>query len=506
MLTKINELLDYWFSNSNIWFNCSLEDDNLIKSKYQNLLLNQKELNIDFTNNRDLLGLIILNDQISRHVFRSNKSEIKKYDDISIQLSKTLLSKIDKNLNPIIESFNHQERCFILMPLRHTFNEENIKLCLELITKWREENDDPIYNRFYQAAVKSLININDSKNTLYLNKTNLFDDSILDNYSIKTIEFINKDIQTNKIFIEFKKNMDLIKIEGPIILSISGGVDSMVCSYLLYYYSLHNKVTSKSITINYNNRDEQSDEINMVNIWLQKLNIEHHVRHINEIKRTRDKDRDFYEKITREIRFNSYKKLGNNVILGHNKDDTLENIFSNIKKKNSYDNLLGMDIVSIEKEITILRPLLNISKADILSFAKEFNIPFVKDSTPKWSERGRMRDILIPQLKDFDKEIIDGLLIMSKNYKEIYSLYKNFIPNIEYSEKYCIVEDKQVYFFDYWKNIITKISNYYKCDNIKNKSIINMINCIKLGNRITLSKQIIVQYKENKLFFNIMNS
>jgi tRNA(Ile)-lysidine synthetase-like protein len=506
MLTKINELLDYWFSNSKIWFNCTLEDDNLIKSKYQDLLLNQKELNIDFTNNRDLLGLIILNDQISRHVFRSNKSEIKKYDEISIQLSKTLLSKIDKNLNPIIESFNPQERCFILMPLRHTINEENIKLCLDLVTKWREENDDPIYNRFFQATIKSLININDSKNTLYLNKTNVFDGTILDDFSIKTIEFIDKDIQTNKIFIEFKKNMDSIKIEEPIILSISGGVDSMICSYLLYYYSLHNKVISKCITINYNNRDDQIDEINMVNIWLQKLNMEHHVRHINEIKRTRDKDRDFYEKITREIRFNSYKKLGNYVILGHNKDDTLENIFSNIKKKNSYDNLLGMDIVSIEKEITILRPLLNVSKADIISFAKEFNIPFVKDSTPKWSERGKMRDILIPQVKDFDNEIIDGLLTMSKNFKEIYSLYKNFIPTIEYYEKYCIVEDKQIYFFDYWKNIITKISNYYKCDNIKNKSIINMINCIKFDNRITLSKQIIVQNKDNKLCFNIMKN
>jgi tRNA(Ile)-lysidine synthase TilS/MesJ len=165
-----------------------------------------------------------------------------------------------------------------------------------------------------------------------------------------------------------------------------------------------------------------------------------------------------------------------------------------------------MDIISIEKEITVLRPLLNISKSDILSFAKEFNIPFVKDSTPKWSERGRMRDILIPQVKDFDKEIIDGLLTMSKNFKEIYNLYKNFIPNIEYSGNYCIVEDKQIYFFDYWKNIITKISNYYKCDNIKNKSIINMINCIKFGNRITLSKQIIVQYKDNKLCFNIMKN
>ena len=117
-----------------------------------------------------------------------------------------------------------------------------------------------------------------------------------------------------------------------------------------------------------------------------------------------------------------------------------------------------------------------------------------------------MRDILIPHLKDFDKEIIDGLLIMSRNFKEIYSLYKNFIPNIEYFEKYCIVEDKQIYFFDYWKNIITKISNYYNCENVKNKSIINMINYIKVGNKITLSKNIIVQYKKNKLFFNITNN
>ena len=279
----------------------------------------------------------------------------------------------------------------------------------------------------------------------------------------------------------------------------------MVCSYLLYNYWL-NKDNQKypiCVTINYNNREEQLEEIKIVNIWLQKLNFKHYVRNITEIKRSQNKDREFYEKITREIRFNTYKKLGNCVILGHNKDDSVENIFSNILKKNSYHNLLGMEIISNEKDITVIRPLLNISKLEIIEFAKEYNIPFAKDSTPKWSDRGRMRDILIPQIKDFNKDIIDNLVIMAKNFKEIYNLYDVFIPNIEYFNNYCIIEDKQIYFFDYWKNIISKIVIYYKCKTIKNKSIQNMIKCIALCNKITLSKEIIVHKIKKNIFFYI---
>ena len=112
------------------------------------------------------------------------------------------------------------------------------------------------------------------------------------------------------------------------------------------------------------------------------------------------------------------------VILGHNLDDSLENIFSNIKKKQNYNNLFGMDLYSKEKDVHIARPLLKISKKQIIEFANEFYIPYTYDSTPSWSERGKLRDELIPFMNNFDPSILLGLIELTNNYKEIYNEQK----------------------------------------------------------------------------------
>jgi len=469
------ELLTFWFDNEHLWFNCSKEDDILITKKYYEFL-NGEII-------KPSLVSIILYDQIPRHIYRDNQDKIKYFLNIALEHCNYILQDIEK--------YNPKERCFILLPLRHTFEEDNIKKCLSLINKWQEEENHPIYNRFYQASIQSLSKINSMRETLYLSNIQNYI-LILDKNSTKKISFnFNQEIYNEKIYKEFSKN--IIK-NDRIIVSISGGVDSMVCAFLLYYYSLKNKIIPIAATINYANREEQYLEIDMVNYWLSLLKIEHHVRVIDEIKRVRNNNRDFYEKFTREIRFNLYKKLKGSVILGHNKDDSLENIFSNIKKKKNYDNLLGMSIHSKEQDVEILRPLLNISKYDIIEFAKKYNIPFVYDSTPKWSERGQMRDILIPQIKRFDEEIINGLLELAHNYKEIYSVYRNnSIPQIEFNDNNCTFIHPRIYFIDYWKNILNIICKHYNIPNIKNKSIVNLISNIDTGNKIILSKQIYSQ-------------
>ena len=165
-----------------------------------------------------------------------------------------------------------------------------------------------------------------------------------------------------------------------------------------------------------------------------------------------------------------------------------------------------MSIQSVEQGINIFRPLLNISKSDIIKFAQKYNIPYVYDSTPSWSERGQMRDILIPQIKEFDEDILTGLIELSKNYKGIYSIYQNIQSNlnIEFQEKYCSFINPRIYFIDYWKNILGVICKHYKCLNIKNKSIINLMSNLDTGNKIVLSKQMKCQLINDQVIINII--
>ena len=96
------------------------------------------------------------------------------------------------------------------------------------------------------------------------------------------------------------------------------------------------------------------------------------------------------------------------VLLGHNKDDCFENIITNITNRNNYDNLCGMEILKKIDEINFWRPMLNVEKKDIINFAHINNIPYLCDSTPEWSVRGKIRDKLRHILKNLNNNKLDG--------------------------------------------------------------------------------------------------
>lgn len=504
------ELLSFWFTkNKGNWFGCSKDTDIFISQKYKDLLLNEQMPTFDelmYMPLNIILAKVILCDQISRHVFRNeNKEMIKHYDKIALELS-GIIEEEDRHY-----LFSPDERVFLLMPYRHTFDMSYLNKCLYFINKWRNENDAPIYTRFYYATLKAIVKVNDentNKQMLLYHKTKDWSyneiNNILDkNSNIKTDDY------SGFIYEEFVKNIP-ITYNGPLTVSISGGVDSMVCLFLLkQLFNKNSNIQPQAIAINYKNREEQDIEIYMVNKYCRDLNIPLYVREINEIYRTRDGDRQFYEEITRTIRFNAYQKMDGPIILGHNLDDSIENIFCNIRKQKNYDNLFGMSVDSTERNITIWRPLLSVSKKEIISFARKNGIPYTYDSTPAWSDRGKMRDKLIPFLNDFDSNILTGLVNMCNNFKEIYKIYEKAIPFIEYHDNYCIIHhdyDKEIYFEDYWKRILGTISEKYGFEYVKNKSVKNMIEKIMTGSndRITLSKNMVLKMqKDNNICINI---
>jgi tRNA(Ile)-lysidine synthase TilS/MesJ len=119
--------------------------------------------------------------------------------------------------------------------------------------------------------------------------------------------------------------------------------------------------------------------------------------------------RTIYEDVTRRIRFSFYTWFQCPVILGHNQDDCYENAFRNLARQVHFENLFGMSAIGAEQGVTTLRPMLGVAKRDIRAFADATGIPHLVDSTPAWSQRGQMRDRLIPAIADFDPHILTGL-------------------------------------------------------------------------------------------------
>ena len=149
----MSNLIDFWFSNEKLWFNCSSEDDEKINQLFGNLVLNYQINNPNEPDN--ILYHILILDQISRHIDRVYSSDYaSKYHSYAVKLSNKL---IEEGLN----KYNCEEICFILMPLRHSNNLDLLNKVLAIISNLRnkDNNKNNCYlRRFYQATVRSIIN------------------------------------------------------------------------------------------------------------------------------------------------------------------------------------------------------------------------------------------------------------------------------------------------------------------------------------------------------------
>lgn len=212
------------------------------------------------------------------------------------------------------------------------------------------------------------------------------------------------------------------------VISLSGGVDSMITSWIMK--QICKKTELLGLHINYNNRDTSKKEAEFVKAWCYLIDIPCEILNIENLRREKkegkvicyenDKEicRKMYEDKTKNIRFDAYKKHNCPVILGHNHGDLIENIITNISN-NRIQNLGGMERDSILHEVNIVRPMISVTKQQIYDYAKKTNVPYLEDSTPAWSRRGKLRDTFVPTVNSIEPNFMKGLekLIEHNNLK-----------------------------------------------------------------------------------------
>jgi tRNA(Ile)-lysidine synthetase-like protein len=472
----MDSLTNFWFDkkNQNCWFNSTPETDIYVLEHTKQYFEDYK-----LFENLSILDKIIFHDQIIRHHVRHHnldKEIINEHNIIAIELTNYLLTS-----NEILE-YKTIEQCFILMPLRHSPLEQDRERVINIIENYLEKDPkNPDYLRFYQASLERVRN----PEMVNFDSLSNFPQELVCNSSIFKIDtFLDTYYKINLIDIPSEITEGFLKTmhkEWPITVSISGGSDSMLCLFIakkLGYDVI-------AMMIDYGNREEHTMEIDFVAWFCKKLDVPFYVRKIKELKRSRDGTRDFYEKVTKNIRFNSYKFLNRPVILGHNLDDCFENCITNIMSHRSKENLYGMSPESEQMGVKIYRPLLEIPKKNIVLTCNMFNIPFLLDSTPKWSRRGQIRDVVVPALNLFDTNLIPRIMEFCQESSESLKDYQSLL------ESYPIKEDKEKrkYSFDlsepfnmnirFWQGMINRITDIAKIKRIRISTIESMIQSIK---------------------------
>ncbi|KAI9908099.1 hypothetical protein PsorP6_003157 [Peronosclerospora sorghi] len=235
-------------------------------------------------------------------------------------------------------------------------------------------------------------------------QTSFLDEDILERAFIETDEC---DMPKDRLYRAMDEFLSLMqaRTHSHLAVSLSGGVDSMVIAYLLHKLKdKHGKFTIVAVHLDYGNRPESRAESDYVRRWCERFGIIFYVRRIDEVKRATTR-RDAYERMSRDIRYKTYMKIMDEynipaICFGHHRGDVQENVISNMMKGLSLLNLNGMHASSIVNGVRIWRPLLAFDKTVIFDFAHRYGVPYFKDTTPKWSTRGKLRNQLVPLLRD----------------------------------------------------------------------------------------------------------
>ena len=293
-----------------------------------------------------------------------------------------------------------------------------------------------------------------------------------------------------------------------IVIGVSAGPDSMALLHMIHTNC--NKLIVCA-HINHNVRKESNAEEKYLKEYCKNNSIifeSYKITKYNEKNfenEARKKRYAFYEKILKK--YNSHTLL-----LAHHGDDLIETVLMKISRGSNLEGYAGIKTYSQVKDYTIVRPLLSLTKEEIIKYNKDNKIKYYIDNTNNdiTYTRNRIRKNILPLLKKENKNIHKSFL----NYSNTLQEYYNYVEDVT-KEKINKLKDNNTIDLDKFNKehpfiqksiIFYLLSEIYnnEANIIKNKHIDDIINLIKNkkpNTSLHLPKNITVVKEYNKLLF-----
>ena len=234
---------------------------------------------------------------------------------------------------------------------------------------------------------------------------------------------------------EHVREKKLFNNTEPIVVALSGGIDSMVL------FDIMNNLNDNVIIahVNHNKRPESVKEYSYIEKMAKEKNIPFEGYSIEETTdnfhhESRVKRYEFFRAIAQK--YNSKK-----IIVAHHLDDQVETVLMRIVRGTSFSGYSGIKEIRYDRNVSIIRPLMEITKEQIVAYAQENSINYFEDSSNSEDvyTRNRFRHNIIPLLKEenpnLNKKIIqlseyidsadEFLEDLTKEFLKSYSMYSN---------------------------------------------------------------------------------
>lgn len=304
---------------------------------------------------------------------------------------------------------------------------------------------------------------------------------------------------------------EMIEENDKIAVGVSGGADSMFLLHLLLKKREEINFYIKAIHINHHLRNEESErDCEFVKDFCENNNIDLKVVDID-VKKLKAIENKSIEETARIARYDSMyaemrKSKLNKLFLAHHANDQAETILMHIFRGAGVSGAVGIK----SKNNNIFRPLLNISKEEILEECKKANIEYVNDSSNSENDytRNYLRNVIIPYIETKYPEVVSKICLFGERCAEIQAFINEFVNVnlIEEQKHYVLIKgdafnNKSFIIREYIKLALEKLKVYSDFE-AKHYHLISELNKLPVNSQINLPREIIAKkaYEGIKLY------
>ena len=197
-----------------------------------------------------------------------------------------------------------------------------------------------------------------------------------------------------------------------VVCAVSGGADSMALLWGMYLLKDTLEITLSAAHFNHHLRGEESDRDEaFVRDFCTGYGI---VFSVGEGQVTAGKKG--LEAAAREARYAFLKTLPGKIATAHTADDNAETVLMHLVRGTGLKGLGGIMPVNGK----LIRPMLNITRDEVLAFLAEYSIPYVEDSSNGGDDflRNRLRHHVMPLLKQENPSLAENISAMADRLRQ----------------------------------------------------------------------------------------
>ena len=214
--------------------------------------------------------------------------------------------------------------------------------------------------------------------------------------------------------------------DEPLFVALSGGPDSVALLHILH--TLGYPVIA--LHCNFHLRGEESDrDQHFCETLCRQLNVPLKIKHFDTFAYMEQRNLSL-EMAARELRyawFDSVRSEELSIALGHHQDDSIETFLMNLMRGTGINGLTG--IVPRNEASHVIRPLLCLSRLQILEYLQAEGLSYITDSSNLENDtiRNQIRNQLLPLMEQMLPQTRHGITQTMQHLDEVATWYNTEI-------------------------------------------------------------------------------